>query len=365
MNILILNWRDIKNPSSGGAEILTHEMAKRWVQSGNTVIQFSASFPKAIKEEKIDGITFIRKGRWWNVHFFAIFYYFRMRKSIDVVIDEVHWFPFFAALYAPKKTVALTCEVASKLLFRIFPYPIALFFFMLEKIYLFLYRKVPTMVISPSTQDDLIKAGVNKSAIEVIPMGISIPNSVALKNKESELTIISISRLNKQKGILDLIEMFKIIHSSIPASKLWLVGEDDGGFKKNVERKIAEYNLKESVVFFGFVSEREKFSLLARAHVLVSASTQEGWGLTIPEAGLVKTPSVVYNIPGFRDIIVQSKTGYLVNPNPESLAEKVLSVVKNKNLYMRLQNEAQKQAKTFTWDSTAKISMKFIKQSLK
>jgi|GEM_PF-4102942 len=37
MNILIYNWRDIKNPAAGGAEVFTHENAKRWVEKGNEV----------------------------------------------------------------------------------------------------------------------------------------------------------------------------------------------------------------------------------------------------------------------------------------------------------------------------------------
>src|SRR5579864_435561 len=127
MTILILNWRDIKNPSGGGAEILTQEMAKRWVEQGHTVIQFSSLFKNAKSKEVIDGVQFIRKGTWWSVHIIAFFYYlFVFKKNTDVVIDEVHWFPFFAVLYAPTKTVALVCEVANKLFYRIFPYPVAL-----------------------------------------------------------------------------------------------------------------------------------------------------------------------------------------------------------------------------------------------
>src|SRR6266571_4976822 len=129
MKILILNWRDIKNPSGGGAEILTHEMAKRWINSGHQVMQFSSLFKNAKSKENIDGVDFIRKGKWWTVHVFAFFYYHSHKKNIDVIIDEVHWFPFFAAMYAPGKTLALTCEVASKLLFKIFPYSVALFFY--------------------------------------------------------------------------------------------------------------------------------------------------------------------------------------------------------------------------------------------
>src|SRR5258708_3121351 len=126
MTILILNWRDIKNPSGGGAEILTHEIAKRWVQVGHNVIHVSAAFENAKTKEIIDGIEYLRKGTWWTVHIFACYYYFRyFRKKVDIIIDEVHWFPFFSAVYAPKKTVAFVCEVANKLFYTISPYPVA------------------------------------------------------------------------------------------------------------------------------------------------------------------------------------------------------------------------------------------------
>jgi hypothetical protein len=148
MTILILNWRDIKNPAGGGAEILTHELSKGWVNAGNNVLVLSSMFSGAKEHETIDGVNFVRRGRWWTVHAHAFLYYMKNKKKFDIIIDEVHWFPFFSAIYAKKKTIALTCEVANKLFFTLFPYPVALIFRSLEKIYLFIYRKVPTMTIS-------------------------------------------------------------------------------------------------------------------------------------------------------------------------------------------------------------------------
>jgi len=51
MKILILNWRDIKNPRAGGAEVLTHELAKGWVAAGHEVTFFQASLQKQRKEK--------------------------------------------------------------------------------------------------------------------------------------------------------------------------------------------------------------------------------------------------------------------------------------------------------------------------
>jgi hypothetical protein len=77
MKILILNWRDIKNPSSGGAEVLTHELASRWVAKGHSVTLFSSKFHQSKREEITDGIRIIRCGNpdarhlFNSVHFLA------------------------------------------------------------------------------------------------------------------------------------------------------------------------------------------------------------------------------------------------------------------------------------------------------
>ena len=360
MNILILNWRDIKNPAGGGAEILTHEIAKRWVTAGHHVTQFSSAYPEALSSESVDNVMFIRQGHWWSVHLYSFIYYLRNKKSYDVIIDEVHWFPFFAAVYAPKKTIALTCEVATKLLYRIFPYPVAFVFSMIEKVYLLLYKKVPTMAISPSTRDDLIVSGHDENSIVVLPMGLTLPKGLKLQNKESQPTLISIGRLNKQKGTLELLETFSKIHKSFPSSKLWLIGSGDKIFKEGILNRARKLKIEDSITLWGFITEKEKFNLLSRSHILISASQQEGWGLTIPEAGMMKTPSVVYNIPGFRDIIVQNKTGILTKTNPESLAEDTIKLLRDKKLYNKLQENSYIQAKSYSWEETAIKAQEFF-----
>jgi hypothetical protein len=45
--IVILNWRDITHPRAGGAERVTHEIARRWVAWGQQVTLFCASYQGA------------------------------------------------------------------------------------------------------------------------------------------------------------------------------------------------------------------------------------------------------------------------------------------------------------------------------
>src|SRR3989338_7567718 len=63
MRILLLNCRDIKNPSAGGAEINTYETLRHLAKT-HEVWQFSSAFPGCKKEERYDGINVIRRGNF-------------------------------------------------------------------------------------------------------------------------------------------------------------------------------------------------------------------------------------------------------------------------------------------------------------
>nr|WP_246772964.1 hypothetical protein [Paenibacillus polymyxa] len=84
--VLLLSWRDIRSPKSGGAEIFTHEMLKRSQQGRFQFIHFSPQFEGMPKHEVIDGITYIRKGNIYSVIYYAMRYYRRHRGKIDYVI---------------------------------------------------------------------------------------------------------------------------------------------------------------------------------------------------------------------------------------------------------------------------------------
>lgn len=359
MNILILNWRDIKNPASGGAEILTHEIAKRWVQKGHKVTQVSTGFSNCQRREIVDGVKIIRLGKWWSVHFLAFFYYlFYLRKNVDIIIDEVHWYPFFAKLYASKKTILLACEVAEKLFFSLFPYPLAILGRFLEKIYLFLYKNTPTLVISPSTKEDLIKEGFKAKNITVLPMGLNIPSNTKIYPKEKKPTIIYLGRLCKQKGIEDALKAFEQVKKEISNSVLWIVGAGEKSYVKKL-KNIAK-QISEDIIFFGFVSEREKFKLLSKAHILIVPSVHEGWGLIVPEAGFVGTPSVVYNVGGLRDLVEKGQNGEIAEKTPEAMGQAIKKLLNDPVKYDKLQKGARKKAEIYDWDNTAEKMMQIF-----
>lgn len=366
MNILILNWKDSKHPQAGGAEILTEKMAKGFIKRGHQVTLFVSTFPGASKKEIIDGITIIRSGQLdlralqESVHYKAYRYYKdHLQEKVDVVIDEVHGMPFFTKFYIKEKKIAFICEVADDIWFRMFSFPWNMFGWLLERIYLLLYRNIPIMTISPSSKKELIRCFIPQKNITVLPMGIT-KVSIDKTRKEKKPTLIFVGRLNKMKGIEDAIRAFAFAKRKIPQLQLWIVGRGENRFVKSLKNLSTKLGV--SPVFYDYVSERKKFELMSHAHAIVVPSVREGFGLIVPEAGSVGTPAIVYNVHGLRDTVINGVNGIKVSASPSSLAKGIEKLFMDKQHYRKMCLAANQESLRYNWDATAEEAIKILRK---
>ncbi|HEX7041660.1 MAG TPA: glycosyltransferase, partial [Patescibacteria group bacterium] len=124
MDILILNWKDVKNPTKGGAEVIAFEFAKRLVKEGHSVTFFSRSFAGAQPEEIIDGVKIVRRGNPITVYIYAYFYYKNLSKKPDKVVDMVNTICWQTPLYVPKgNRVMYVNQLAQEVFFYELPFP--------------------------------------------------------------------------------------------------------------------------------------------------------------------------------------------------------------------------------------------------
>lgn len=365
MNILILNWRDPKNPKSGGAEIVTHEHAKAWIRNGHKVVWLSSMYKGAKHKEKIGELEIVRIGNYVTVYFLAPFYFMLNRKKVDLVVDEIHGFPFFTPLYVRKPIIAIIHEVADEIWNYMFPLPVSLMGLLLESFYFKLYKKTKFLVPSKSTLDDLVDKGIPKRNITLFECGVTVRPYVKTK-KELNATFIFVSRLVKMKGIHWVIEAFDYIQNQLPSSMLWVVGDGDEKDVKNLKKIVEDKKLSDNVIFFGKVSEKRKFDLMRRAHLLLHASVKEGWGLVVIEAASQRTPSVVYNVGGLKDSVLNGLTGIVISKNnPSILAQEALKLVSDPVKYRILQDNAFKNSKKYTWSNSTRTSCDLITKCYK
>lgn len=363
MKIVILNWKDIKSPQSGGAEIVTHEYARGWVRAGHQVSLVCPAFTESFRTETLDGVKIIRLGpknkySRFLIHVLAFFYYQKhLKNRVDLVVDQIHWVPFFTSLYVKEKKLGFIHEIAKNIWIRQFGL-IGLIGKFIEPYLFTFYKNISFLTVSESTKNNLIKFNINKNNITVIHNGIKVNSRKKAFKKEKDPTLIYVGRLTKAKNIEDVIKSFQIINKKIPATRLWIVGGNNDTHYFNKLKKEANNRVK----FWGFVTDKEKERLMAKSHLLVNASLAEGWGLVVIEAAAMGTPAVVYNVSGLSESVLNGKTGIVCSKNtPKEIAKQIMELLSNSKKYREMQKNCLIRAKEFSWKKSIAKSLRLIK----
>lgn len=369
MNILILSWRGPKHPNAGGAEQVTLEHAKAWVKAGHNVYWFTSTFKDAKSGDLILKVKIIRNGRqFFDVQVRAFFWYvLGKHPKFDLVVDQFHGIPFFAPLYVRTKKLAFIHEVAKEV-WKLNPWPkpfnlIPAIIGTLSEPLMFkiFYMNIPFLTVSESTKSDLIAWGIPEKNITVIHNGVKLDLPDPIPQKEDKKTAMFLGAISEDKGIFDVLRVFSEINKREKSWLFWVVGKSSPFYEEKLREWVKEHDVGNNFKYWGYVSEKKKFELLARAHVLINPSIREGWGLVNIEANAVGTPVVAYSVAGIKDSVINGKTGLLVEfGDYRSLAKNALKLVNNKKLYLKFQTNCTKWSGKFLWKKATKKSLRLI-----
>ena len=366
MRILWYNWRDIKNPDAGGAEVFTHEVCKRLVkQDGiDSITIFAASFDTAFPEEKIDNVRIVRRGNRYSVYSEAKKFYQQNRDCFDIVVDEINTKPFNTPSFVhDKPIVALIHQLAREFWFYETRFPVNVMgYFFFENYWLRKYRDIPTITVSRSTEEDLSRLGLKH--VTIVPEGLDFEPLQGLPEKEGKPTVLFVGRLKKAKKPDDALKAFKVVKDEIPEAKLWIVG---GGYLMEKLKNMASEMFPNSVdiTFFGKQSTAKKLELMSRAHVLLVPGVREGWGLVVTEASAMGTPSVAYDVPGLRDSVIDGSTGTLVHAGDHvAMAIETIDLLQDHFKCESYSKNGLLNARHFNWDTTSSSIARVLMDSL-
>ena len=336
MNILWMAWKDIEHPDAGGAEVVKSQICQRLARDGHTVIQLTAGFQGAAVEAKLDGGTVIRVGGRYTVYWHAKRYYQqRLKGWAAIVIDECNTIPFFANYYVAERSILFIHQLAREIWFFQMRWPMSQLGYFLEPIYLRLLSKSLVITVSNSTRAELMKYGYNNDFIKIIREGTGVPvlESTSFIEKFITPTLLYLGSLRAMKRPHHVIEAFIKAKSRIPELKLILAGSGKGAYFDELKNFVASSNYSDSITFTGRVSEKEKISLLNKAHLIAVTSVKEGWGLIVTEAAARGTPAVVYDVDGLRDSVRNGISGLVTPCTPADLAEGIIHLLEDTKFY--------------------------------
>lgn len=356
VNILLVNWQDLRNPHAGGAEIHLFELFRRITARGHRVRLVCSSFEGAAPVEVVDGIEVHRVG---GRHAFALLGRRAIRRELrrepaDVLVDDINKLPLGLGTLTRLPLYAIVPHLFGTTAFEEVAWPMAAAIWLAERTIPRAYRRAWFHAISDSTRDDLIARGVPRERITVVHPGVDSADLTPDPSlpRFDPPRFVYVGRLKRYKGVEILLEALARAHRTRPDLRLDIAGSGDD--RPRLEALAQERGLGPSVRFLGFVDEAAKRTLLRRAVANVFPSPKEGWGITVMEAAACGTPSLASNSPGLRDSVRDGVTGLLVkHGDPGALAAEMVRLAGDPALVARLGAAGRQWATELTWDAAS------------
>ena len=158
----------------------------------------------------------------------------------------------------------------------------------------------------------------------------------------SVFTFVFVGRIVRDKGINELCEAFERLNKLHPQCRLWLVGpyEDSLDPISESARRLIETN--PGIQSVGGKYGDELLAYYAAADCFVFPSYREGFPNTVIEAGAMGLPSIVTDINGAREIIIEGENGVIVPPqDSESLFRAMEKMLTDKDSRVRMASRSR------------------------
>jgi glycosyltransferase involved in cell wall biosynthesis/O-antigen/teichoic acid export membrane protein len=358
VHILVLTDRDWTHPQGGGTGTNLFGHVSRWLAWGHRVSVIGAGYEGAVPVERIGELTMYRVGGRSTVFPRTIFKQWRgLVPDADVVLEVINGITFLTPLWLRKPHAALVHHVHTQHYEREMGRAGKVAGLFLETLPLkLLYPGSKFVVISHATQRDLEPFGVREDSVTVNYIGVEL-EAFAPGERAPEPRLLYLGRLKRYKRI----ELLLDVVEGIPGSVLEIAG--DGDHRPAIEKEIERRGLGERVRLHGHVDERQKLELLQRAWVNLTASSAEGWCLTVMEAAACATPSAAIGVGGLPESIDDGVTGLLADDGP-GLTAAAKRIVDDPELRDRMGRAALERAREFTWDRTARRTLDVLETEL-
>ncbi len=192
-------------------------------------------------------------------------------------------------------------------------------------------------VQNQSILDEMVRLGLDREKIIIIPQGVDIESSKSQVISVNEIgqkpKVGFIGRLTDEKGVDILLHVIKEAHKRMPNTEFWIFGS--GPYE-------GELKILPNVAFVGFLPREKLLQYLTKIPIFVFF--QKALGNAELEAMANARIIIAPALGEVPSIIENGKNGILVFPNPESYIAAIESLMNNPELAIKLSENARKTA---------------------
>jgi glycosyltransferase involved in cell wall biosynthesis len=217
------------------------------------------------------------------------------------------------------------------------------------------HRARRIIAVTEATRADLLHFyRIPAERIHVVHHGAD-PALLDLRRDRVERFVLCVSTLHPHKNIERLIRAHAREKRDF---KLVLAGMR-GFHAETIERLIDQLGVRDQVTLTGWISRANLYDLYDRALACVYPSTFEGFGMPALEALAAGAPLLCSDIPPLRE--VAAECALFFNPlDEDALAQGLTRIVSDEPLRANLTRKGRERARTFTWERTARETLKVL-----
>jgi glycosyltransferase involved in cell wall biosynthesis len=179
--------------------------------------------------------------------------------------------------------------------------------------------------------------GVDPDKIRIVPGSVDIARfnigstQAAARNRlglpNDRPILLSVRRLVRRMGLIELIVALKDVASRVPDVLLCIAGR--GLLREELERRVEELDLKDHVRFLGYVDDDDLPYLYRAADInVVPTMAWEGFGLVAAESLAAGVPAMVTQVGGLPEVVAGLSADLLFpSPRPEDLARGLMDAL--------------------------------------
>lgn len=357
-HVHLLAWRDLDDDEAGGSEVHAHSIAAIWAQSGLRVtMRTSASAgrpPVAVRE----GYVVSRRGSRYSVFPRSALAEATGRLGpCDGLVEIWNGMPFLSPLWWRGPSMVWLHHVHGVMWTQTLGRAGHAGILLEERLAPPFYRRRPIVTLSPSSKAELVEdLGFDGDRVTVVPPGID-PFFTPGGERSPTPLVVAVGRLAPVKDFPRLVRIAAGARARVPGLELVIVGE--GYHRDAVLAEVDRVGGRDWVHLPGRLSDDELLDLYRRAWVAASASTREGWGMTLTEAAACGTPTVATDIPGHADAVAAGRSGLLATTD-EALTAALADVLGDDALRARLSAGALERAAELSWEAAALANFRVL-----
>jgi len=221
------------------------------------------------------------------------------------------------------------------------------------------------VAVSNKTKEDLVRCNVDRSCIDVIPVGVDLDHIADIQPSLRGADVLFAGRLIYEKRVDLLLNALALAKEAVPTISCMIVG--DGPERATLESQARRLGLERNVMFMGFLEQDGLIAHMKSSKVFVLPSEREGFGLVIVEANACKLPviSIRHKMSATRELVKDGVNGFLVSTaSPDGIAKVIVRVVQDDVLRARLAENGQEMSKRFAWSDISKSVIDTYKRAI-